>query len=105
MVDGLPWPVLDDEVVWLPAGPHSVEPAPRSNGMRLLRLNADLKAARAIGATLIQFSYRSSARAAAVLDRAPGRIEIDGIEETPPRAGPKTILLPKGQHVVTIATQ
>jgi hypothetical protein len=27
MVDGQLWPAQDDETVWLPAGPHSVEPA------------------------------------------------------------------------------
>jgi hypothetical protein len=108
MVDGQPWPAADDDTVWLPAGAHSIEPAPGPKGAppgaRLLRLNADLKAARAVSATSIEFSYQTSARALAILDRAPRRLEIDGAEEPLHLAGPHTILLPRGQHVVTLTT-
>jgi hypothetical protein len=105
MVDGQPWPAADDDTVWLPAGPHSIELAPRPCGARLVRLNADLRAARAVNATTIEFSYQTSARAIAILDRAPHRLQIDGAEEPIERAGPHTILLPRGQHVVTITTE
>jgi hypothetical protein len=108
MVDGQPWPAADDETIWLPAGAHSIEPAPGLKGAplgaRLLRLNADLKAARAVSATTIEFSYQTTARALAILDRAPRRLEIDGAEEPLHLAGPRTILLPRGQHVVTLTT-
>jgi hypothetical protein len=100
IVDGLPWPAADAETVWLPAGPHSIEPGRQRTGPRLLRLNAELKAARYIGAAAIEFSYRSSARAIAVLDGVPGSIEVDGAPV--PAGDSATVLLPRGQHVVTI---
>jgi hypothetical protein len=105
MVDGQVWPAADEDTVWLPAGPHSVEPAERALGARLVRLNADLRAARAVNATTIEFSYQTAARAIAILDRPPRRTQIDGAEEPLQRAGPNTILLPRGQHVVTITTE
>jgi hypothetical protein len=105
MVDGQLWPAADEETVWLPAGPHSVEPTDQPRGAHLLRLNADLKAARAVNATTIEFSYQTTARAIAILDRPPRRTQIDGAEEPLQRAGPNTILLPRGQHVVTISTE
>jgi len=101
MVDGLPWPAQDAETVWLPAGPHSVEPAPAQSGPHLLRLNAELKAARYSGAGAIEFSYRSSARAIAILDRVPQSIEVDGAAIPAPKS--VMLLLPRGQHVVTIS--
>jgi hypothetical protein len=105
MVDGQPWPAADDDTVWLPSGPHSIELAQRPRGARLVHLNADLRAARAVSATTIEFSYQTTTRAIAILDRAPRRLQIDGAEEPLERAGPNTILLPRGQHVVTITTE
>jgi hypothetical protein len=102
VVDGLPWPVADDDTVWLPAGAHAVEPGAAA-GAHLVRLNAELRAARAVGAKGLEFSYESAARAIAILDFAPRRILVDGAEEAPSWAGPRTLLLPRGQHVVTIA--
>jgi hypothetical protein len=104
-VDGEPWPAADGETVWLPAGPHSIEPAPALAGPRLVRLNAELKGARAGGPASLEFSYQSSARAIAILDRAPAGIEVDGAAEPLRLAGPKSIFLPRGQHVVTIRTE
>ena len=62
--------------------------------------NGDLRTAAAKGAN-IDFSYQSSARALAVLERKPSRLEIDGIAVNPQMQGP-TLLLPKGQHLVTL---
>jgi hypothetical protein len=103
MVDGQPWPVTDDETVWLPAGPHSVEPGAQTNGLRLVRLNGDLTGARVISTKGLEFSYRSSARAIAVLNKAPARLRLDGVEWSIVKAGPSTILLPRGNHTVTLA--
>jgi hypothetical protein len=102
IVDGQPWPATDDQTVWVPPGAHSVEPAPRQNGPRLLRLNGELKSARVLSGTSMEFSYRSPGRALAVLDRPPKRIEIDGADEPPRTSGAATLLLPRGQHVVTV---
>ena len=102
MVDGRQWPVADGETVWLPAGAHTLESAPERAAPRLVRLNADLKTARISSPTAIEFSYQSTARAIAILDRAPLRLKIDGADERLKLAGPKTLLLPRGQHSVII---
>jgi hypothetical protein len=102
LVDGLAWPVAGDDTVWLPAGAHTVEPAARPDGLRVVHLNGDLKSARLLGSGGIEFSYRSAARAIAVLSRPPRRVEIDGAAAPVRMAGPLTILLPRGQHVITI---
>jgi hypothetical protein len=105
MVDGQPWPAADAATVWLPAGAHSIETAPAHAGPHLLRINADLKAARRLDARGIEFSYRSASRALAVLDRAPKSLQVDGLPESMVLAGPTTLLLPRGQHVVTLTTE
>ena len=105
IVDGQLWPAADEDTVWLPAGPHSIEPTDQPHGALLVRLNADLKAARTVNTTTIEFSYQTTARAIAILNRPPLRTQIDGAEEPLQRAGPNTILLPRGQHVVTITTE
>jgi len=101
-VDGLPWPAADGETVWLPGGVHSIEASGAWAGLHLLRLNGDLQAARSLSASTIEFSYQSSARAIAILDRGPRVLRIDGREAPLERAGPATIVLPPGHHVVTI---
>jgi hypothetical protein len=63
-----------------------------------------LKGARAAGAAEVEFSYESTGRAIAVLDRAVRSVRVDGVVETARMAGPKAILLPGGQHLVTIGT-
>lgn len=100
-VDGVPWPLQDSETLWLPAGPHTIEPAATSGGLRVLRLNADLRTARICGASAVEFSYVSAGRAIAILDRPPSAIEIDGSSV---EAGSSPVLmLPRGQHVVNVA--
>jgi hypothetical protein len=103
-VDGELWPVQDDEILWLPGGPHAVEPVPLPAGPRLVYLNGDLKAARAIDAKTIEFTYQSASRAIAILSRLPVKLQIDGTDEAPKWAGPHTLLLPRGQHFVTLTT-
>ena len=105
MVDDQPWPVADGDTVWLPPGAHAVEPGKKTAGVHLVRLNADLEAARRVGANGLEFSYQSAARAFAVFDRRPVQLSVDGAEEPLLFAGPKTILLPRGQHVVTITSE
>jgi hypothetical protein len=99
-VDGQAWPVLDPSTIWLPAGPHSVEPGGPEPAVHILSLNAELKAARIVDSASIEFSYESSARAIALLDRVPSAILIDGVAGAPPKD--TTLLLPRGQHVVTL---
>jgi hypothetical protein len=105
MVDTLPWPVADSDTLWLPPGAHTVEPAKDMPGLHMLRLNADLEGARQVSTDGVEFSYESSSRAIAVFDRRPLKLSVDGAEEPLQFAGPKTILLPRGQHVVTIVSE
>jgi hypothetical protein len=96
--------VQDDDILWLPAGPHAIEGVPPPTGPRLLYLNGDLKAARAVDANAIEFTYQSASRAIAILSRVPVKLQIDGADEVPKWAGPHTLLLPRGQHFVTLTT-
>jgi hypothetical protein len=104
IVDGEPWSAQDSETLWLPAGPHAVEPVAPPEGPRLTYLNADLKSARVAGAHALEFTYQAGARSIAILNRTPLKLLLDGIEVPLQLAGPMTVLLPRGQHVVTLAT-
>jgi len=103
LVDGKAWPIGNDSTVWLPRGPHAIEPATREVPLRVLDFNGDLKSAKSTpdGA---EFAYQSSARAMATLDRAPRRVEIDGVEVKAQMLG-AVLVLPRGQHLVTMTAQ
>jgi hypothetical protein len=107
-VDGRLWPALDGATLWLPPGPHTVEPAPAPPAARLLDLNAELRSA-AAQADGLEFAYRGAARALAVLDRPPRRVEVDGAETAarilPAGGRGHTLVLPRGQHLVRIVTR
>ncbi|MGH9667376.1 MAG: hypothetical protein ACRD9L_23380, partial [Bryobacteraceae bacterium] len=100
LVNGLLWPVTDGETLWLPAGANTVEPAPKAPAERLLDFNGDLKAASSLPHGL-EFSYHSSSRALARLERPAKTVQIDGVYEKVERAG-DVLLLPRGQHLVTV---
>jgi len=102
MVDGQPWPVQSDSLLFLPAGAHSVEPCDDSTALRVTHFNGVLTSAQPAGGNAIELSYKSSARAIALLNRKPARVEIDGAGAAPESAGPDAIFLPRGQHLVTI---
>lgn len=104
-VDGQLWPVADEEAVWLPAGRHQVKPATEKIGLRLVRLNGDLKTARVLKPHSIEFSYRSDARAIAIFDHSPAEIRVDHRFGPLGNAGPRTVLLPSGEHVVTVSIE
>ena len=87
------------------AGPHTIEAAPSHSTVHMLDFNGELRSAAHIGKSGIEFSYESSSRALAVVDRKPTRIEIDGADQAAETlAGEKTytISLPRGQHLVTV---
>lgn len=104
-VDGKLWPVGGNGVLWLPAGAHAVEPATRQPPLRLVDFNGDLQDAFS-QQDGIEFSYRCSSRAFAVLDRRPSSVVVDGLVEEHPRGSPSpagyALLLPAGQHIVNI---
>ncbi|MGH9647797.1 MAG: hypothetical protein ACRD4E_13380 [Bryobacteraceae bacterium] len=99
LVDGRPWPVASDTLVWLAPGSHSIQPAAVKPVLRLLDLNAELSSASVIAGG-IEFAYRSSARALATFEALPASFQIDGVEAHPVTIG-NAVMLPRGQHVVT----
>jgi len=103
-VDGRPWPAGDGATVWLPAGSHVVAPAEPWAGPKLVRFNGELKGAGIPDARSLEVTYEASARAIAVLDRAPRKVRIDGVEAPLRAAGPRSVLLPGGQHTALIVT-
>ena len=99
-VDGRLWPFASDSVVWLPKGSHSIERAEQAAPLRVIDFNGELRSAKATAAGT-EFSYQSGARAMAILEKAPSKLEIDGQAAAPLMVG-NTLLLPKGQHLISI---
>jgi hypothetical protein len=99
-VDGRVWPVRDQSTVYLPAGSHVLEHSTADAAVRLIDFNGNLETAASLPNGL-DFSYRSSARAIAVLNVQPRRVDLDGASY-PTTAQNAVLLLPKGQHVVHI---
>jgi len=102
LVDGQPWPALSESLVFLPVGGHSIEAGTQILPLRLIHFNGELTSAQAMDGEGVEISYKSSARALAVLNRKPVRLDVDGSECAPDVAGPTAVFLPRGQHIVTI---
>jgi hypothetical protein len=103
-VDGKIWPLGDAETVWLPAGQHQVEHAATPPPGRVLHLTGDLESARVVDST-VELTYRSSARAIALLDRRPTQVAIDGavIEaDLVPAKRHWSLRLPRGRHEIAL---
>ena len=109
LVNGHLWPVRSDTTLWLPAGPNVIEPASptpsaKDAALRMMDFNGDLRSASASSDGL-RFTYASSARALAILNARPRKLEIDGAPSNPKvdASGAGFVLaLPKGQHVVQL---
>jgi hypothetical protein len=109
LVNGRLWPVQSERTLWLPAGPNVVEPAPpatasKESALRMVDFNGDLKSA-SVTANGLRFSYQSSARALALLNAHPRKLEIDGMPSDPKLSGSGSsfvLTLPRGQHVVQL---
>jgi hypothetical protein len=100
IVDGRPWPVRSSTHLWLPPGKHNVQASVAEPLLLLTDINADLRSATALSDGL-EFVYQSSARALALLDREPARVEIDGELSSTVLEG-RLLKLPRGQHIVTV---
>ena len=103
LVDGRPWPIASDTVVWLPPGAHSVQSSAVKPVLHLLDLNAELRSAAAVPGGM-EFAYQSSARALASFESPPARVQIDGVDSHPVMLG-NVMMLPRGQHFVTALLQ
>jgi len=109
LVNGRPWPVRSDTTLWLPPGPNVIEPAPPAFGaketaLRMIDFNGDLRSAGVVNDGL-RFTYGSSARALALLNARPRKIELDGAPSNPKVAASGdgfVLTLPRGQHVVQL---
>jgi hypothetical protein len=102
LVNGKPWPMVDPSgIVWVPAGAHAVSAAKEAPSITVERLNAELRSAVVKGAAT-EFAYESGSRATAIVSRKPTAIEIDGEPVKPEWFGERTLVLPRGQHLVTL---
>lgn len=104
-VDGKPWPFTDGATVWLPAGSHTLEAAPEGRETRILDFNGDLQSAAVLPGGELQFSYRSSSRAIAILEQRPSILKLDGHEVDPELLSSGAnwaLLLPRGRHSAEI---
>jgi len=101
VVDGAPWPITDGATLWLSPGSHQVEPGLQTLAHRVLRFGGNLKSA-AVMTNGIELSYQSSSRTFASVDRVPSRVIIDGAVKEPVLAGPSTLILPRGQHLISL---
>jgi len=104
LVNGHLWPVRSDTTLWLPAGTSVIEPGPKDSSIRIVDFNGDLGSASA-STQGMQFSYQSNARALALLNARPRKIEVDGAiaGEKLTESGANFVLtLPRGQHIVQL---
>jgi hypothetical protein len=104
LVNGRLWPVHSDTMLWLPAGPNAIEPAPKDCALRMVDFNGDLRSA-SVMTDGLRFTYESSARALALLNARPRKFEIDGAASDPKlrESGSRFVLtLPRGKHVVQL---
>jgi hypothetical protein len=104
LVNGRLWPVHSDTMIWLPAGPNVVEPAPKDCALRMVDFNGNLHSASVVTDGL-RFSYESSARSLALLNVRPRKLELDGAPIDPKlrESGTGFVLtLPRGKHVVQL---
>ncbi len=107
LVDGKPWAALSDSVLWLPAGTHSLERGAPPQSTRLVDFNGTLEGVETLSARKLEITYRSPGRAVAVFDRRPLQVQVDHApvkcESIDAPAG-HVLLLPRGQHSVTVQT-
>jgi hypothetical protein len=91
-------------MLWLPAGANVIEPTPKDAALRVVDFNGDLRSA-SVTTDGVRFSYESSARALALLNARPRKVEIDGAPKDPilRESGAGYVLtLPRGQHLVHV---
>ena len=99
LVDGKAWPIRDATTIWIPAGKHTIQPGGGEPELLLENFNGSLKSA-AWNGRGIDLTYESSSRVFCRLSKAPAYLEVDGeVVATGPGA---QIVLPRGQHFVTV---
>jgi hypothetical protein len=104
LVDGKPWPAQSENVLWLPAGAHTIEAGGKPPLNRLVDFNGTLQSAR-VESNGIEIGYSSPVRAIAVMAGKPTRIVTDGVEAKLEWTGSGryfAVFLPRGQHLVSM---
>jgi hypothetical protein len=107
VVNGHPWPVRDDQTLWIPAGTNVIEPAQKEAALRVLDFNGNLRSASYV-ASGIRLSYQSNGHALAILNAQPRKLDIDGAAvnaKALPSGSNFLLMLPRGQHVIQIDSQ
>ncbi|MBV9674748.1 MAG: hypothetical protein JO185_00320, partial [Acidobacteriaceae bacterium] len=101
-IDGKPWPVQDTEYVLVPAGKHRLTAATELPVVTLTDFNGDLQST-IPGKNSIDLAYVSQSRAIAKVNSPIASVEVDGVRlPKPVITNNQSILLPAGQHLVTI---
>ncbi len=106
IVDGREWPIRSTTsgVVWLPPGAHVISEG-KGNQPKLTveSLNAGVLRSAAVATDgSVQFAYSSTSRAFALLSEAPAKLEVDGEAVAPVYSAEKTLILPRGQHIIRL---
>lgn len=103
-VNGSAWAAKDDETVWLPRGKHILEPGREDPPLLLRNFSGELRQLHSAG-RLLEFHYRSEARAIAIFNEAPVKLWIDGQQIAAPvyeAARGYYLLLPGGEHLISV---
>jgi hypothetical protein len=92
--------VRDADSVLAPAGSHRISPAATNIPATISDFNGDLTSAMSTGKD-VEVGYNSKTRAIAVLTSQVKSVLVDG-EEFPHDPAARSILLPAGQHLVSL---
>jgi hypothetical protein len=101
LVDGRPWPLCNNNTLWLTPGAHVIEAGPNRSGIRVESFNGDVTSVQSVAGG-VELAYQSTARAMAILSETPRAVEIDGQRVEPELLNATVLVLPRGQHIVTI---
>jgi hypothetical protein len=99
-LDGKVWPVHDARFVLVPPGEHRLTTAFEDPAVVVSDFNGEIQSA-VNSKDRVDLAYTSRSRAVAVLGAPVSSIEVDGAA-LPKSADPGSVLLPAGQHVVTL---
>jgi hypothetical protein len=101
LVDGQPWPMFDEETLWIPAGRHTVSSGSGASTSKISHCNGKIVSLASSGKS-IDFTYESSGRTYCQIAAKLKELEIDGKTQAVPGDSPQHLILPRGQHLVTL---
>jgi hypothetical protein len=103
-LDGKLWPLQSETAVLAPAGRHRLSPGSQQPALTIPDFNGDIRSAVSSGSA-VDISYVGRSRAIAVLPVDVRTVEVDGAPfwKSAGQEQPRSVLLPAGQHVVTLS--